>query len=36
MMVVGLAMRGCAVKWWLWWCHRHPKSNWDTFIIALL
>jgi len=36
MMVAALAMRGEALKWWLWWSHRHPQSDWDTFTTALL
>ncbi|RHN43843.1 hypothetical protein MtrunA17_Chr8g0392231 [Medicago truncatula] len=36
MMVAALAMRGEALKWWLWWSHRHSRSNWDTFTTALL
>jgi hypothetical protein len=35
-LVAGLAMDGCALKWWLWWSRCHPTSNWDTFTIALL
>lgn len=36
MMVAALAMRGEALKWWLWWSDRHPQSDWDTFTTALL
>jgi len=31
-----LAMRGSALTWWLWWSHRNPKSNWESFTIAFL
>jgi hypothetical protein len=31
MMVAALAMRGGALKWWLWWSRHHPQSDWDTF-----
>lgn len=36
MTVAATTLRGCALRWWLWWSHRHPASNWDTFTTDFL
>jgi hypothetical protein len=31
-----LAMRGCALTWWISWFPTHPMPSWDSFTCALL
>lgn len=36
MIVVAMAMRARALKWWIWWSYHHPNWSWDTFTTMLL
>jgi hypothetical protein len=36
MTVVGLAMKGPALTWWLRWYPHHRSMNWDAFTSAFL
>ncbi|CAK8565210.1 unnamed protein product [Lathyrus sativus] len=30
------ALRGSALKWWIWWSRVHRRYSWDTFTTTLL